>query len=112
MTLDAGTLNRKITIQNKGDGTDDWGTPLPNVWVDVCKPWASIKSLSGLGTIKADAQTSVVKASIRIRYRTDIAAGMRALHGATVYDIKAVLQDHAGREFTDLVCEVVHGAGP
>lgn len=103
----AGDLNRKITIQKKGQGTDDWGTPLPNAWVDVCKPWASIKTLSGLGTIKADAQTSVVKTSIRIRYRTDVVAGMHALHGATVYDIKAVLPDDAGREFTDLVCEVV-----
>lgn len=103
----AGDLNRKITIQKKGAGTDDWGTPLPDAWDDVTKAWASIKNLSGLGAIKADAESSIVKTSIRIRYRTDIAAGMRALHGTTVYDIKAVLPDAAGREFVDLVCEVV-----
>lgn len=112
MTLDAGSLNRRITVQKKGAGEDEWGTPLPNVWIDVCRPWASIKNLSGLGAIKADAEASVVKTSIRIRYRTDITAGMRVLHGSTVYDIKAVLPDAAGREFIDLVCEVVHGAGP
>lgn len=110
----AGDLNRKITIQKKGTGEDEWGTPTPGPenWVDVCKPWVSIKNLSGLGAIKADAEASVVKTSIRIRYRTDVAAGMRALHGATVYEIKAVLPDEAGRVHTDLVCEVIHGTGP
>ncbi|RYF07349.1 MAG: head-tail adaptor protein [Comamonadaceae bacterium] len=105
----AGTLNRKITIQKKGAGEDEWGTPTPGPenWVDVRTLPASIMARSGLSAIKADAQTSVVKVSIRIRYRADIAAGMRAVHGDTVYDIKEVLQDYAGRVHTDLVCEVV-----
>lgn len=111
--MKAGDLSSKITIQKKGDAKDSWGTPVPGApnWLDVCKPWADIRNLSGLGTIKADAQTSVVKTSIRVRFRTDVKAGMRALHGATVYDIKAVMPD-SGRVFTDLVCEVIHGAGP
>ncbi|MDR6216174.1 phage head closure protein [Paracidovorax wautersii] len=107
MTLDAGDLNRRITIQRKGAGTDDWGTPLPDAWDDVTKAWASIRNLSGLGAIKADAEASIVKTSIRIRYRTDIAAGMRVLHGGVNYSIVAVLPDAAGREHLDLVCEVV-----
>ncbi|WCM88843.1 phage head closure protein [Acidovorax sp. NCPPB 3576] len=106
--LAAGSLNRRITIQKPGQLHDEWGSPIPGSenWVEVAKPWASIKNLSGLGAIKADAQASVVKTSIRIRYRTDITAGMRALHGATVYDINAVLPDEARREHVDLVCEV------
>ena len=107
MTLDAGDLNRRITIQRKGAGTDDWGTPLPDAWDDVTKAWANIRNLSGLGAIKADAEAAVVKTSIRIRYRADISPGMRVLHGTTVYDIKAVLPDEARREYVDLVCEVV-----
>jgi len=105
--LAAGSLNRRITIQRKGAGTDDWGTPLPDAWDDVGKAWASIRNLSGLGAIKADAQAAVVKTSIRIRYRADVTAGMRVLHGTTVYDVKAVLPDEARREYVDLVCEVV-----
>lgn len=108
MTLDAGGLNRRITIQILGAATDSWGTPIPGVenWIDVGKVWANIDTLSGLGTIKADAQVSTVKASIRVRWRTDLAAGMRVLHGTTVYDVKAVLPDASGREHVDLVCEV------
>ncbi|MDT0137716.1 phage head closure protein [Acidovorax sp. PRC11] len=104
----AGDLNRRITIQRRGAATDAWGSPVPGSenWVEVAEAWASIKTLSGLGAIKADAQASTVKASIRVRWRTDVAAGMRVLHGGTVYDVQAVLPDAAGREHVDLVCEV------
>lgn len=104
--LRAGTLNRLLTIQRLDGGKDAWGQPLPDVWVDVCKPWANIRHLSGAEAIKADAVASTVRASIRIRYRTGIDAGMRVLHGTTVYTIKAVMPDEARREFIDLVCEV------
>lgn len=104
--MDSRRLNRRITIQRPGSVQDDRGQPIPG-WVEVAKPWASIKHPSGLSAIKADAPTSVVRASIRIRYRTDVLPGMRALHGATVYDIKAVLPDEVKREHVDLVCEVV-----
>jgi SPP1 family predicted phage head-tail adaptor len=45
-----------------------------------------------------------VRASIRIRYRTDITAAMRVTDGSTVYQVKAVLPD-SGRQYLDLVCE-------
>lgn len=104
----AGDLNRRITIQRRGTATDAWGSPVPGAenWVEVGKTSAIIKTLSGLGAIKADAQASTVKASIRVRWRTDLTAGMRVLHGGTVYDVQAVLPDVAGREHVDLVCEV------
>lgn len=102
----AGTLNRLVIIQRRGPAANEWNEPLPNVWVDVCKPWANIKHLSGSETIKADAVTSTVRASIRIRYRAGLDAGMRVLHGATVYAIKAVMPDEVRREHVDLVCEV------
>ncbi|MDA8521983.1 phage head closure protein [Acidovorax sp. NCPPB 4044] len=108
----AGDLNRRITIQRRGDAKGGWGgSPKPGAdnWEEVGKAWASIKTLSGLGAIKADAEMSVVKASIRLRWRADLAAGMRVLHGGTVYDIKAVLPDTARREHVDLVCEVREG---
>lgn len=87
---------------------DSAGQPL-TTWVKVADVWADIRHKSGLETIKADAETSIVKASIRIRYRTGIDAGMRVLHGSRVYDIKAVLPDVATRQHVDLVCEVING---
>ena len=57
-------------------------------------------------TVKSGVEVSVVKASIRIRRRTDVTAGMRVLCDGKVYDIRAVLDDVSGRVFTDLVVEV------
>lgn len=102
----AGTLNRRITIEQLGSAEDSWGQHLPDVWVRVASVWASVRNLSGLSSIKAEAQTSTVRTSIRIRYRQDIEPGMRALLGSTIYKIEAVLPDESGRQYTDLVCEV------
>lgn len=105
--MNAGKLNRRVVIEARQQGVDSWGQPLPDAWAPVATVWASIKNLSGLGAIRADAQTSTVKTSVRVRYRAGLAAGMRVVHGATVYRIEAVLPDAAGREWVDLVCESV-----
>ncbi|MFT3815442.1 MAG: phage head closure protein [Acidovorax sp.] len=105
--MQAGKLNKRVTIQQKGAATNSWGEPLPDAWEEVAKVWARILHQSGMASIKADAQTSVVKASVRVRYRTDLLAGMRVLHGTTVYLVRAVLPDEVRREHVDLVCEQV-----
>lgn len=79
---------------------------LPHAWL-----WADIRHAGGLETVRANAEMSVVRASIRIRRRSDIKAGMRALHTArgqtTVYEIEAVPPPAAGQDYTDLICKVV-----
>lgn len=103
--MNAGKLNRRVTIQKLTTTLDEYNEPTGTKWLDVATVWADIKMLSGLETVKANADVSVVKASIRIRYRTDITAGMRALCDGLVYDIRAVMPDVAGRVYTDLACE-------
>lgn len=105
--MKAGTLNRKVTIQKLTTTLDEYGEPTgPNIWVDVATVWSSIKHASGMETVKSGVDVSVVKASIRIRRRTDVTAGMRVLCDGKVYDIRAVLDDVAGRVYTDLVVEL------
>ena len=101
----AGTLNRQITIQKQGTTLDDYGEPTSG-WVVVATVWADVRHASGMETVKSGAEVSVVKASIRIRRRTDVTAGMRVLCDGKVYDIRAVLDDVSGRVYTDLVVEV------
>ena len=104
----AGQLRHKVVIQKLGDGKDGAGQPIPNQWVDVCSPWADIRQPSGLSAIKADAQVSVVRTSIRIRIRAGIKAGMRVVHGERIYAVKAdPLMVDGRREFIDLVCEAI-----
>ena len=104
--MKAGMLNSRILIQQLATGTDAIGQPV-TTWADFVSVWANIRHLSGMETVKADAQTSVVKASIRIRRRTDITPAMRVVFGATTFQINAVLPDEQDRERTDLSVEVV-----
>ena len=108
MKVRAGALNSRVTIQSPTATQDAAGQPIPT-WAEVATVWANVRHLSGVESIKADAEASTVKASIRIRKRPDIDASMRVVHGASNYQIRAVLPDEVDRDKIDLVCEVVHG---
>lgn len=105
---DPGQLNRRITLQAPSAGQDALGQPL-GTWSDVATVWADIRHPSGLQALKADAASSTVRASIRIRWRTGVTAAMRLVDVASgaVYAIRAVLPDVQTRAHLDLVCEVV-----
>lgn len=110
MSFDPGTLKDRITIQRHNQDKDEWETPIPGTeaWIDVAKVWADVQHKSGLGTIKADAEVSIVRASIRIRRRTGVDAGMRVLFDSSIYSIEAVLPGPT-REYVDLVCKLIQG---
>ena len=98
-------LNSPITILQRTTAEDALGQPV-ETWATLAALWAEIRHPSGVQQIKAGAEVSTVRASIKIHKRADITAAMRVVHGATVYDIKAVLPDEAGRIWMFLVCEV------
>lgn len=102
----AGTLRHRVTLQQPASGQDAAGQPATG-WVDVATVWADVRHASGLETIKADAQTAMRKASIRIRYRAGMDPAMRVVHDGDVYEIKAVLPDRTGRAHIDLACEAI-----
>lgn len=104
--MQAGRLNRRCTLQAPGTTQDELGQPIPG-WTDVATVWGDVRLRSGLESIKAGAVVSTVQASVRIRYRTGINAGMRVLVGSVPYEVLAVQPDVGGREYVDLVCEVV-----
>ncbi len=100
-------LNTLVMLQALGSEADEIGQPLPTGWADVADLWADIRYQTGMETVKAGAEASITRASIRIRYRDGIAAGMRIVHGETVFKINVVLPDMVRRRHIDLVCEVV-----
>lgn len=108
MTIIAGSFPHQIHIQRKSGGQDDWGTPLPEAWENITATpiWSNVRYLSGSEAIKAGADVSTVRASVRIRWRTGIDAGMRVVHSGQVLDIEAVLPG-VGRQHVDLVCRLL-----
>jgi SPP1 family predicted phage head-tail adaptor len=102
----AGTLNSRVSIQQRTGGADALGQP-GDSWTELAEVWAEIRHPSGVQQVKAGAEVSTVRASIKVRTRGDVTAAMRVVRGSKVYDIKAVLPDEQGREFMFLVCEIV-----
>lgn len=102
----AGQLRTRVKVQQQSATQDEAGQPVLT-WADYATLWADVKQNSGMSMVRGDTDVSVVRASIRIRYRNDITPAMRVLAGTTVYQIQAVLPDVAGHEYTDLVCQVV-----
>ena len=105
--MQARRLSTRREIQGRTGGSNDWGEPLPEGWEAHATVWANVKHLSGSEAIKADSEVSTVRASIRIRFRSDITAGMRVLIGLAAYQIEAVMPGLARRGFVDLVAKVV-----
>lgn len=103
--MQVGQLSSQVQLQSPPAAQDTVGDP-SGAWTVVATVWADIKHLSGLESLKSGADTSVVKASIRIRWRSDVTAAMRVVWGSTTYGINAVLPD-AHRRWVDLVCEVI-----
>lgn len=104
MTLHAGKLNRKITVQHRAREFDAAGQLLEQ-WVDLCIVWAWVKTAAGVAaTPTADGVgRDIVRYSFRVRYNTRIKADMRIIYNGEIYEIREVLHDIAGHEYTDLV---------
>ncbi|MQA39032.1 phage head closure protein [Rugamonas aquatica] len=106
----AALLDKRITLQVLGLEQDEAGQPGAEGWKNVViegdgKVWAGIRDLSGRELIAAGAEESVVQTIITIRHRAGIAATMRALHGAHIYNIEAVLGQDGRR--LQLMCSKV-----
>lgn len=109
MTLDAGTLNRRVSLQRLVASQDQTTEAQVQTWVEVAKVWANVRYLNGVETVKAAAPVSIAKASIRIRFRDDIEDSWRVVYTSkgktTFFNITAILADLQGREYVDLAVE-------
>ena len=101
-----GLLNSRVVVQQQSTTQDALGQPVLS-WSTFATLWADVRHTSGIEAIKDSAIASVVRASIRVRYRGDLTAAMRVIHGSTTYNIVAVLPDIGGKEYVDLACEVL-----
>lgn len=104
MTLEAGKLRHRVVIEQPSNEQDETTGAMSPDWTEVCTVWAAIKPLSTREFIAAQAQQSKVIGKIIIRYRDDITAEMRAVHGNKIYSIEGVFPDEdSGQEYLSLV---------
>lgn len=88
--MQAGRLNKRITIQSPATGQDATGEPTTG-WTDVATVWASIVDVSGREYVAAGGLQNSAQTKITIRYRAGIVPSMRVVHGSDAYNVEAVL---------------------
>ena len=97
-------LNNRVTIRQRSGVPDSFGQP-SRTFVDFVTIWGEVRHPSGVEALRGEAPVSIVRASIKVRLRSDITAAMQAVSAGVTYDIKAVLPDRVDRRFMFLACE-------
>lgn len=103
--MKAGLLRHRVELQTRVDTVDAIGQPSTS-WLTTATLWGDVRYLNGLNTLKAGADTSVGKCTIRIRHRA-VNAGQRIVYGNEVFNILQVLPD-GKKSYVDLVAEVIN----
>lgn len=103
--MSAGQLRHRVDLQSRVDTVDALGQP-SITWQSVAFLWGDVRYLTGLSAIKAGADTSASKVSIRLRHGA-FNAGQRVVYGDEVFNIEAVLPD-GKKQYIDLVCEAIN----
>lgn len=99
-------MNDRITLLKREHGRDAAGQPIEN-WAALPDIWSNVKFETGAQVLRANADISVVRVSIRIRRRADVDHTFRVRHKGVEYDVKSALPDSADSAFMFLVCESV-----
>jgi len=99
-------MRHRIEIQQAVKLSDGMGG-FTETWGPVCTVWASMRQESGKELVNADKVQATRRVLYGIRYRTDIAANMRILHGSRTLNIIAVLDPAGTFERLDLIAEEV-----
>jgi SPP1 family predicted phage head-tail adaptor len=94
-----------LALDSEGRQVEDWETILTSDELAVLLP-AEIVPLSGREFVAAQAVQAGITTRITVRWRDGITAAMRVVHGADIYNIKAVLPDATLRRHLTLMCEV------
>lgn len=102
MSIRAGTLRRRITIQQRSVTKDTFGGQSTS-WSDLATVWAEITPLSARELLTAQAVNAEVTHSITVRYQAMFAnpktvAGYRAFYAGRYFNIHGSMnQDERNR---------------
>lgn len=91
--MQAGKLRHQVVLQQLVAGSPQQkASGEPDVsWAAAATVYAAVRPLGGRELFLAQQAASRVDAEIEIRYRAGVVAGMRAVHGTTIYNIEAVI---------------------
>ena len=101
VTLDPGQLSARLDLEMRNDSGDGQGGIVPN-FAPVTSLWARIEPVSVSEEERMDAEMFMVTHRIWIRFREDVAAGMRFRKGTRFFTVRALHDPDETRRY--LVC--------
>ncbi|MDW5314483.1 phage head closure protein [Rhizobium sp. PL01] len=99
--LDPGQFSERLDLEMRADARDGHGGIVPG-FAPVTSLWARIEPVAAGEEERADAEVFTVTHRIWIRFREDIAAGMRFRKGTRVFAIRGFHDPDETRRY--LVC--------
>lgn len=92
----AGSLRRRVIIQNQTTTQDDVGQPLDS-WTNFAKVWAAVEDISGRELVRDGAVSAQVTTLVRFRHRPGFTSALRIIDGARTLEAVAPAIDKSGR---------------
>lgn len=89
--MEAGKLDRRITIEAPQTTRDEYGQALVQ-FVPLATCWAEKRDLTGRELLAAKQVVASAQTKFRIRYRTDFDTTARIVYGDRVYDIEHIAE--------------------
>ena len=102
--MQAGKLNKRITIQEYSEASNSIGEPIKS-WSDVATVWAGFKTLKGSEKFRNEQVLADVSASIIIRYRDDVTSKQRIIFGSNTYEILSVINPEMANKMLLIDCK-------
>lgn len=106
MTMRAGELRQRVTIQQAAITRDGFGAEV-ETWQDLATVWAKVETIRGAETIGPEqVATATLTHEVTVRWRDDLKPTMQLLWGARVFTIRAIIADNQNKQVI-LSCDEV-----
>lgn len=105
MSVRAGRLNKRVTIQANTPTQDAYGAETA-VWAAILggTRWAAVEPLTGQERWGAQQVNPTVSHKVTIRHLSTVRSKMRVLYGSRVLEIDAILNPDERGESMELLC--------
>lgn len=103
--MDAGMLNRLITIQSQTVATDEYGNAGSRSWSTVASCWARVQPQGASESVQADKRQSQGNTLFTIYYRASVNNTCRIVYNGNNYNVTDV-QEIGYRQYLQLTGEL------
>mgnify|MGYP001599371197 CR=1 FL=1 len=103
MTVVAGRLNKRITLQSATLARDGHGQPI-ETWADVATMWAAVEPIRGREYFAAQQVSAETTHRVTLRHRAGVSPQMRVAFGSRTFRIESVIDPLEKNERIELMC--------